>query len=118
MSSVPYDNEENEENAESGSVDDSGMRMLPKKIAQATPSAPLQERTGDFETHTRNDASESQAGQYRSPNENVVHLQNIPLMRIVMSKKQTKRPSAKVLKEGWLVHFTDQNNMVQLMSPS
>lgn len=34
-------------------------------------------------------------------------------MRIVMSKKQTKRKNAKVLKEGWIVHYTDQQNMVR-----
>ncbi|PAV63133.1 hypothetical protein WR25_17356 [Diploscapter pachys] len=32
-------------------------------------------------------------------------------MRVVMSKKQTKRKGAKVLKEGWIVHYTDQQNM-------
>uniref|UniRef100_A0A8R1IXV0 Protein kinase C n=1 Tax=Caenorhabditis japonica TaxID=281687 RepID=A0A8R1IXV0_CAEJA len=37
--------------------------------------------------------------------------QNIPLMRVVMSKKQTKRKSNKLLKEGWIVHYTDQQNM-------
>ncbi|CAL4068281.1 unnamed protein product, partial [Meganyctiphanes norvegica] len=35
---------------------------------------------------------------------------NIPLMRIVQSVKQTKRPS-KVLKEGWMVHFTNKDSM-------
>uniref|UniRef100_A0A183CHA0 Protein kinase C n=1 Tax=Globodera pallida TaxID=36090 RepID=A0A183CHA0_GLOPA len=39
-------------------------------------------------------------------------LQNIPLMRIVMSKKQTKRPmTTKVLREGWMVHYTDRYSM-------
>lgn len=33
-------------------------------------------------------------------------------MRVVMSKKQTKRRSAKTLKEGWLLHSTDQTAMV------
>lgn len=32
-------------------------------------------------------------------------------MRIVMSKKQTKRPTNKVIKEGWMVHYTDRHNM-------
>lgn len=35
---------------------------------------------------------------------------NIPLMRIVQSVKHTKRPS-KVLKEGWMVHFTNKDSM-------
>lgn len=32
-------------------------------------------------------------------------------MRIVMSKKQTKRHTNKVLKEGWMVHYTNCHNM-------
>ena len=36
---------------------------------------------------------------------------NIPLMRIVQSVKYSKRPS-KVLKEGWMVHFTNKDSMV------
>lgn len=38
--------------------------------------------------------------------------QNIPLMRIVMSKKQTKPYNEKVLKEGWLMHFTSHRRIV------
>lgn len=33
---------------------------------------------------------------------------NIPLMRIVQSVKHTKRRSGQVIKEGWLVHFTNK----------
>ncbi|XP_061172248.1 serine/threonine-protein kinase D3-like isoform X2 [Saccostrea echinata] len=32
---------------------------------------------------------------------------NIPLMRIVQSIKHTKRTGSKIIKEGWLVHFTN-----------
>lgn len=35
----------------------------------------------------------------------------IPVMRLVMSKKQTRRPTHKLLKEGWIVHYTDKNDM-------
>lgn len=28
-----------------------------------------------------------------------------------MSKKQTRRKAQKVMKEGWMVHYTDKNNM-------
>ncbi|CAL1675744.1 unnamed protein product [Lasius platythorax] len=34
---------------------------------------------------------------------------NIPLMRIVQSVKHTKRRGSKVLKEGWMVHFTNRD---------
>lgn len=38
---------------------------------------------------------------------------NIPLMRIVQSIKHTKRRcGSKIIKEGWLVHFTNRDNQV------
>ncbi|XP_074641297.1 serine/threonine-protein kinase D3-like isoform X1 [Tubulanus polymorphus] len=36
---------------------------------------------------------------------------NIPLMRIVQSMKHTKRTGSKVIREGWLVHFTSKDSM-------
>ncbi|KAM6973634.1 serine/threonine-protein kinase D1 [Aplochiton taeniatus] len=36
---------------------------------------------------------------------------NIPLMRVVQSVKNTKRKSSKVMKEGWLVHFTSKDTL-------
>lgn len=36
---------------------------------------------------------------------------NIPLMRIVQSVKHTKRRGSKVIKEGWMVHFTNKDRM-------
>lgn len=38
---------------------------------------------------------------------------NIPLMRIVQSVKHTKRRGSKVLKEGWMVHFTNKDSTVR-----
>jgi protein kinase D len=37
---------------------------------------------------------------------------NIPLMRIVQSVKHTKRRGSKVLKEGWMVHYTNKDHTV------
>lgn len=34
---------------------------------------------------------------------------NIPLQRIVVSVKHTKRKGSKVLKQGWMVHFTNKD---------
>ncbi|KAK0414381.1 hypothetical protein QR680_007290 [Steinernema hermaphroditum] len=101
MSSLPFD--EDEHHAE-GSIDDSGLRMPPHKRAQAAPSAPLE--------NTEDDDVNFMAAQTQSSEENDVNeSQYIPLMRIVMSKKQTKRHSAKILREGWMVHYTDKHNM-------
>lgn len=36
---------------------------------------------------------------------------NIPLQRIVQSVRHTKRRGSKVLKEGWMVHFTNKDTM-------
>ncbi|KAF7272052.1 hypothetical protein GWI33_015138 [Rhynchophorus ferrugineus] len=38
---------------------------------------------------------------------------NIPLQRIVQSVKHTKRRGSKVIKEGWLVHFTNKDKTVR-----
>lgn len=38
---------------------------------------------------------------------------NIPLMRVVQSIKHTKRKSSTVVKEGWLVHYTNRDNLVR-----
>ncbi len=37
---------------------------------------------------------------------------NIPLMRVVQSVKHTKRAGSKMIREGWMVHFTDRDNLV------
>ncbi|KAJ7990922.1 hypothetical protein DPEC_G00291910 [Dallia pectoralis] len=36
---------------------------------------------------------------------------NIPLMRVVQSVKQTKRKNSNVMKEGWLVHYTSNDTL-------
>uniref|UniRef100_A0A8C7XAM6 protein kinase C n=1 Tax=Oryzias sinensis TaxID=183150 RepID=A0A8C7XAM6_9TELE len=36
---------------------------------------------------------------------------NIPLMRVVQSIKHTKRRSTTVVKEGWMVHYTNKDNL-------
>ena len=38
---------------------------------------------------------------------------NIPLQRIVVSVKHTKRKGSKVLKQGWMVHFTNKDMQVR-----
>ncbi|XP_065167043.1 serine/threonine-protein kinase D3 isoform X2 [Atheta coriaria] len=38
---------------------------------------------------------------------------NIPLQRIVQSVKHTKRRGSKIMKEGWLVHFTNKDRTVR-----
>uniref|UniRef100_A0A0N5BBM6 protein kinase C n=1 Tax=Strongyloides papillosus TaxID=174720 RepID=A0A0N5BBM6_STREA len=77
--------------------------------AQATPSAPLQD------TNNSLDKEEYFPGERIVDGDNISIIsesQNIPLQRIVMSKKQTKRPNeAKILKEGWLIHFTSRHSM-------
>ncbi|CAJ0592017.1 unnamed protein product [Cylicocyclus nassatus] len=78
---------------------DENTQLRTHKKAQNTPSAPLHS-SEDFNGQT-------------SPDDDVMtaESQNIPLMRVVMSKKQTKRKNNKVLKEGWVVHYTNQMNM-------
>lgn len=35
---------------------------------------------------------------------------NIPLMRVVQSVKHTKRTGSKLIREGWMVHYTNRDN--------
>ncbi|XP_042902741.1 serine/threonine-protein kinase D3 isoform X2 [Parasteatoda tepidariorum] len=60
-----------------------------------------------------NESCESQDNQdedSKAPAE-VTSSNNIPLMRIVQSIKQMRRKGSKILKEGWMVHFTSKDNM-------
>uniref|UniRef100_A0A0N5A879 Protein kinase C n=1 Tax=Syphacia muris TaxID=451379 RepID=A0A0N5A879_9BILA len=70
------------------------------KKAQTAPSAPLQNTVGTD--------SDKGGG---SDDEDLTESQNIPLMRIVQSKKQTELQSSKVIKEGWMVHHTNLQDM-------
>ena len=46
-----------------------------------------------------------------SPNES----NNIPLMRVVQSVKNTKRAGSNIIREGWMVHFTSRENLVSIV---
>ncbi|CAK5022404.1 unnamed protein product [Meloidogyne enterolobii] len=99
---------------------------LQKPWAQSTPSAPLSS------TEKENTSSSSKTGKIRQQQKeeqqktintmtdldededlNIAkESANIPLMRVVMSKKQTKRPTTnRALKEGWMVHYTERHSM-------
>ncbi|EFO95107.1 CRE-DKF-2 protein [Caenorhabditis remanei] len=80
------------------------------KKAQNTPSAPLQGSEG---TGSPGAVVSFASALSNVPDDDVISSEsaNIPLMRVVMSKKQTKRKNNKLLKEGWIVHYTDQQNM-------
>ncbi len=43
----------------------------------------------------------------------VANMPNIPVQRVVQSIKQTKRVGSKILKEGWMVHFTKKDSMAK-----
>ncbi|KAH7730275.1 serine/threonine-protein kinase D1 [Aphelenchoides avenae] len=104
MNSVPYDGDDEQDDAahEAAIADSAGLRT--HKRTQATPSAPLQATENNF-------AGAQGSGSPPPDEQDVNESQNIPLMRIVMSKKQTKRPTNKVLREGWMVHYTDRHSM-------
>jgi len=39
---------------------------------------------------------------------------NIPLQRVVQSVKHTKGKTGAILREGWMVHYTNRDNLVRL----
>ncbi|KAI6221794.1 Serine/threonine-protein kinase D [Aphelenchoides fujianensis] len=109
FSSCDVDEEDEDEERDSlaaldHSARDADLPTSPQrthKRTQATPSAPLH-------------ATENTDRRSVSPpngDEEEVEPTNIPLQRIVMSKKQTKRQSNKAIREGWLTHYTDRSSM-------
>ncbi|GMR60037.1 hypothetical protein PMAYCL1PPCAC_30232, partial [Pristionchus mayeri] len=102
MNSVPYDTDQTSVSGEESSESTSRASSTHRK-ASSTPSAPLQSERGTTNYEGGERSPEDEDGTTES--------QNIPLMRVVMSKKQTKRRSAKTLKEGWLLHSTDTTTM-------
>ncbi|XP_043929401.1 serine/threonine-protein kinase D1 [Protopterus annectens] len=60
--------------------------------------------TGDIQDH---DVDHDDANRMISPSTS----NNIPLMRVVQSVKQTKRKSSSITKEGWMVHYTSNDTL-------
>ncbi|XP_033100333.1 serine/threonine-protein kinase D1-like [Anneissia japonica] len=99
------------------SMSQEGDDEFPEKPAsvdedQETSSTLAESITSDFEKDDEDKEGSStpdtdSTPQPLSPNES----NNIPLMRIVQSIKQTKRKGSQVLKEGWMVHYTSRDNM-------
>ncbi|UMM37627.1 hypothetical protein L5515_009343 [Caenorhabditis briggsae] len=113
MCSVPFGSDQSTSGVSEDRDDDLSLRSGSggHKKAQNTPSAPLQGSEG---SGSPGGAVVSFAqGLSNAPDDDVISSEsaNIPLMRVVMSKKQTKRKNNKLLKEGWIVHYTDQQNM-------
>ncbi|KAH9489446.1 Serine/threonine-protein kinase D3 [Bulinus truncatus] len=69
---------------------------IPEVIEDGTGSLPDEDDTEDVES---------------KPPLSPIDSSNIPLMRVVQSVKHTKRAGSRTLKEGWMVHFTDKENM-------
>lgn len=43
---------------------------------------------------------------------------HLPLIRFIQRMRHAKRKACKVLKEGWMVHFTDRDPCVSIIFPS
>jgi hypothetical protein len=103
-------------------------RLLQKPRVQATPSAPLansgggggekenslallalkqqQKKDSHGERQEQRGGADEEEDTDTQSTEDGGASANIPLMRIVMSKKQTKRPTTqRVIREGWIVSF-------------
>ncbi|XP_050438733.1 serine/threonine-protein kinase D1 isoform X2 [Adelges cooleyi] len=70
-----------------------------------SPTSPVETITAHYTDNMMNNAQDGSNFIGSTP------CNNIPLMRIVQSIKHTKRRGgSKVIKEGWLVHFTNKDN--------
>ena len=75
------------------------------------------ENEADTESVSRNNQEDFEPASPSSPDCELPQLTpssscNIPLQRIVVSVKHTKRKGSKVLKQGWMVHFTSKDMQV------
>ncbi|XP_054290334.1 serine/threonine-protein kinase D1-like [Macrosteles quadrilineatus] len=85
---------------------DSEINSPTSNHSQSIPSSPMSNGTIiDVITTNYDDEDSNKRPTSSSPSN------NIPLMRIVQSVKHTKRRGSKVLKEGWMVHFTTKDRM-------
>uniref|UniRef100_A0A915LFJ3 protein kinase C n=1 Tax=Meloidogyne javanica TaxID=6303 RepID=A0A915LFJ3_MELJA len=103
----------------------SANSRLQKPWAQSTPSAPLSSTEKENTSSSKTGKSRQQQKEEQQKTINTMtdldededlniakESANIPLMRVVMSKKQTKRPTTnRALKEGWMVHYTERHSM-------
>ncbi|XP_046557880.1 serine/threonine-protein kinase D3-like isoform X2 [Haliotis rubra] len=68
----------------------------------------------EFSTHgdenCQQEFEENEDGQQKPPL-SPTQSSNIPLMRVVQSVKHTKRTGSKIIKEGWMVHFTNRDHV-------
>ncbi|KAI1295433.1 Serine/threonine-protein kinase D1 [Halotydeus destructor] len=66
------------------------------------------EHSGERKASNEDEEPEHDSSKFQAVTETSSN--NIPLMRIVQSIKHTKRRSSKVLKEGWMIHFTNKDS--------
>ncbi|KAI6213454.1 Serine/threonine-protein kinase D [Aphelenchoides besseyi] len=102
LSSCEDDEEDTESNALDSTSRESDSPQRTHRRTQATPSAPLQATENTTDRRSTSPDVED---------DDTVEPHNIPLQRLVMSKKQTKRQSHKTIREGWLTHYTDRYSM-------
>uniref|UniRef100_H2ZEW5 protein kinase C n=1 Tax=Ciona savignyi TaxID=51511 RepID=H2ZEW5_CIOSA len=79
-----------------------------------TPSAPVEEDESTENSMAVESRTFGEAHSYCGPASLYISSSdapNIPLMRVVQSIKQTKKRSSTVLKEGWLIHFTNKDSV-------
>lgn len=74
----------------------------------------LSENETEIESASRSSQEDFEPTSPSSPDSELPQLtptmsNNIPLQRIVVSVKHTKRKGSKVLKQGWMVHFTSKD---------
>ncbi|XP_055879880.1 serine/threonine-protein kinase D1-like isoform X5 [Biomphalaria glabrata] len=74
--------------------------------SEEQPDIPEVTEDGNYPLQEDDEAEDMETKPPLSP----IDSSNIPLMRVVQSVKHTKRAGSRVLKEGWMVHFTDKEN--------
>nr|XP_024216188.1 serine/threonine-protein kinase D3 [Halyomorpha halys] len=97
--------------SDSGIVSDTSGKDVTDEDSDTDGNSPSSEKEIGNKNSLLNETQEANNESISNADQGESSSNNIPLMRIVQSIKHTKRRGSKVLKEGWMVHFTNKDTM-------
>ncbi|XP_032811740.2 serine/threonine-protein kinase D1-like isoform X1 [Petromyzon marinus] len=96
--------DDNEDGGRNGSADEGPPPEGDRELRPPRGGTPVPEMGEGIDLDPENDGDTSRVISPSTSN-------NIPLMRVVQSIKHTKRKNSLLIKEGWMVHFTNKDTL-------
>ncbi|GAB1609612.1 serine/threonine-protein kinase D3-like [Argonauta hians] len=84
--------------------------MINRDTGSFSESIENSENEGPSETDSAEIGDDEEEGEKKPPL-SPTQSTNIPLMRVIQSVRHTKKAGSQILKEGWMVHFTDKDTV-------